>query len=97
MAREEDEGVSIAYVAATSARDLLVVPVVGDEEREGWLETLNPAVYPPVDRRRSPADSSFLSSDSVLIRPQFYPSVSSTVSPCLHQIVDHEVFFLDPR
>ncbi len=34
--RERAEGVRVAYVAATRARDLLVVPVVGDEERDGW-------------------------------------------------------------
>ena len=36
--RERAEGVRVAYVAATRARDLLVVPAVGDEERDGWLE-----------------------------------------------------------
>ena len=30
--REEAEGVRVAYVAATRARDLLVIPAVGDEE-----------------------------------------------------------------
>ena len=36
----------MAYVAATRARDLLVVPAVGDEARAGWVEPLNKAVYP---------------------------------------------------
>ena len=36
----------VADVAATRARDLLVVPVVGDEERDGWLAPLNKAIYP---------------------------------------------------
>ena len=31
------EALRVLYVAATRARDLLVVPAVGDEEREGWL------------------------------------------------------------
>ena len=44
--RERAEGVRVAYVAATRARDLLVVPVVGDEERDGWLAPLNKALYP---------------------------------------------------
>jgi ATP-dependent helicase/nuclease subunit A len=35
--RELAEGVRVAYVAATRARDLLVIPAVGDEERDGWL------------------------------------------------------------
>ena len=30
-AREQAEGVRVAYVAATRARDLLVVPAIGDE------------------------------------------------------------------
>src|SRR4030095_8457739 len=33
LQREDAEGVRVAYVAATRARDLLVVPAVGDEER----------------------------------------------------------------
>ena len=38
----------MAYVAATRARDLLVVPAVGDEPfpDEGWLSPLNKAIYP---------------------------------------------------
>ncbi|MEZ5351454.1 MAG: UvrD-helicase domain-containing protein [Bryobacteraceae bacterium] len=49
--REHAEGVRVAYVAATRARDLLVIPAVGDEERDGWLEPLNKAIYPAWDRR----------------------------------------------
>ena len=45
--RERAEGVRVAYVAATRARDLLVVPAVGDEELDGWLSPLNKAIYPP--------------------------------------------------
>ena len=30
------------YVAATRARDLLVVPAVGDERYDGWLDALDP-------------------------------------------------------
>jgi ATP-dependent helicase/nuclease subunit A len=47
--REAAEGVRVAYVAATRARDLLVVPAVGDQEVEGWVAPLNKAIYP--DRR----------------------------------------------
>ena len=54
-ARELAEGVRVAYVAATRARDLLVVPVCGDEERDGWLSPLNKAVYPPRDQYRERA------------------------------------------
>jgi len=52
-AREAAEGVRLAYVAATRARDLLVVPAVGDEPfEEGWVSPLNHAIYPqPLARR----------------------------------------------
>ena len=47
VARDEAEGVRVAYVAATRARDLLVIPVVGDVPWEGgWTAPLNRAVYP---------------------------------------------------
>ena len=36
--REHEEALRVLYVAVTRARDLLVVPAVGDEEREGWLQ-----------------------------------------------------------
>jgi ATP-dependent exoDNAse (exonuclease V) beta subunit len=43
--RERAEGVRVCYVAATRARDLLVVPAVGDAPFEGWLAPLNKALY----------------------------------------------------
>ena len=46
-AREEAEGVRVAYVAATRARDLLVVTAVAEKELPGWLSPLNKAIYPP--------------------------------------------------
>ena len=45
-ARERAEGIRVAYVAATRARDLLVVPAIGDEPFDGWLGPLNKALYP---------------------------------------------------
>ncbi|HSF47684.1 MAG TPA: UvrD-helicase domain-containing protein, partial [Burkholderiales bacterium] len=68
LRRDEAEGARVAYVAATRARDLLVVPAVGDEEREGWIEPLNRAVYPPKETRRqqvqAPGCVEFKSKDS---------------------------------
>ena len=53
--RDEAEGVRLAYVAATRARDVLVVPAVGDAPFEdGWVRPLNKALYPPVGDRQSP-------------------------------------------
>ena len=40
--RDEEEAIRLLYVAATRARDLMVVPAVGDEECDGWLARLNP-------------------------------------------------------
>ena len=49
VARDQAEGVRLAYVAATRARDLLVVPALGDEPWEGgWFGPLNRALYPPL-------------------------------------------------
>jgi len=56
--RDVAEGVRIAYVAATRARDLLVVPAVGDAPFEkGWLADLNKAIYPATGmyRKSQPA------------------------------------------
>jgi ATP-dependent exoDNAse (exonuclease V) beta subunit len=60
---DRQEGVRVAYAAATRARDLLVVCAVGDSTfvnqhplyREGWLAPLYPALYPNEDRWRSPS------------------------------------------
>jgi ATP-dependent exoDNAse (exonuclease V) beta subunit len=99
--RDTAEGVRVAYVAATRARDLLVVPAVGDEEREGWIDPLNAAIFPPIDRRRSPAAAvgcpAFRSKDSVLERPNADPATAATVSPGLHHMGQHDVVWWDPR
>jgi ATP-dependent exoDNAse (exonuclease V) beta subunit len=87
LRRDEAEGTRVAYVAATRARDLLVIPAVGDEEREGWIQPLNRAVYPPKETRRqqvqAPGCAEFKSKDSVLVRPGGSAG-TSTVSPGLH-------------
>jgi ATP-dependent exoDNAse (exonuclease V) beta subunit len=87
LRRDEAEGARVAYVAATRARDLLVVPAVGDEEREGWIQPLNTAIYPPREARRqqiqAPGCAEFVSKDSVLVRPSGSAG-TSTVSPGLH-------------
>ena len=58
--RDGEEALRLLYVAATRARDLLVVPVVGDrsaaqeDQEQGWLRKLGPVIYPPPDAVRSP-------------------------------------------
>jgi ATP-dependent exoDNAse (exonuclease V) beta subunit len=85
-AKDRAEGQRLAYVAATRARDVLVVPAVGDEIYEGgWLDPLMPAIYPPVSARRSPSPAigcpGFPSKDSVLNRPDGDPAKPATVAP----------------
>jgi ATP-dependent exoDNAse (exonuclease V) beta subunit len=54
LVRERAESVRVAYVAATRARDLLVVPACGDAPISGWIDVLNPVLYPPDRERRRP-------------------------------------------
>jgi ATP-dependent exoDNAse (exonuclease V) beta subunit len=89
LLREQREGERIAYVASTRARDLLVVPAVGDAPYpDGWVAPLNAAIYPADDRRRSGANADgcpkFSSKDSVLVRPDGDPATRLTVCPGEH-------------
>ncbi|MBI4904687.1 MAG: UvrD-helicase domain-containing protein [Acidobacteria bacterium] len=99
-ARDTEEGKRVAYVAATRARDLLVIPAVGDEERKGWLSPLNNAIYPSQDKRRVSASAPgcpALGPMSVLDRPPEYAGEIS-VKPGLHIIGgNHEVVWWDPQ
>jgi len=75
----------VAYVAATRARDLLVLPAVGDVAWDGgWTGPLNGAIHPPIGLRRSPgagAGCPPFKKDSVWRRPDNDPSTPLTVSP----------------
>lgn len=88
-ARDQAEAQRLAYVAATRARDVLVVPVIGDGPYEGgWLDPLMPAVYPPEPSRRgssrAPGCPEFVSKDSVMNRPEGDPARPYTVAPGSH-------------
>jgi ATP-dependent exoDNAse (exonuclease V) beta subunit len=53
--REGAESQRLVYVAATRARDLLVVPAVADEARtHSWISALNPSLYPAGKTYRFP-------------------------------------------
>jgi ATP-dependent helicase/nuclease subunit A len=89
--RDRAEAERLAYVAATRARDLLVVPTIGDGPYEGgWLDPLTRAVYPPEADRRKPLPPTgtppFRSKDSVLNRPDGDPARPTTVAPGTHII-----------
>jgi ATP-dependent helicase/nuclease subunit A len=88
LAREREEGIRLAYVAATRARDLLVVPAVGDGPHQGgWTSPLHDSIYPVGDRRGSaeaaPGCPAF-GRDSAVDRPDGDPAGPDTVVPGLH-------------
>jgi ATP-dependent helicase/nuclease subunit A len=80
-------------VAATRARDLLVVPAIGDEPFDGgWLSPLNEALYPPLEDRQSPKQAvgcpPFKGKDTVLERPDGEQPGIATMRPGQYDIVD---------
>jgi ATP-dependent helicase/nuclease subunit A len=97
---DEEEALRVAYVAATRARDLLVVAAVGDEPRPGWLSPLYDALYPAQDHYRvsstAPGCPQF-GHRTVLNRPPEEPEEKS-VRPGLHRPRSggHEVVWFDP-
>jgi ATP-dependent helicase/nuclease subunit A len=88
LKRDRAEAIRVAYVAATRARDLLVVPACGDQPIEGWFEVLNPVLYPFDAMRRNsvPApDCPAFGEESVLERgPKGKRPVAGSVRPGLH-------------
>jgi ATP-dependent exoDNAse (exonuclease V) beta subunit len=85
-ARDRAESERLTYVAATRARDILVVPAIGDAPYDGgWLDPLMPAIYPPDGSRRHPRKApgvpDFQSKDTVLHRPDGDPASPKTVAP----------------
>lgn len=112
-ARDVAEGVRVAYVAATRARDLLVVPAIGDDPTPGtgpqmaaewWVAPLHPAIYPPEERRRKPSLAKQYPKfgiDSVLLRPDGEPADDTNVRPGAHGFGQgdeaYSVVWWDPR
>jgi ATP-dependent helicase/nuclease subunit A len=101
LQRDREEVVRVAYVAATRARDLLVVPALADQEPEGWLQPLNPAIYPaPLLRGAATAAPGCpqFGKEAVLDRPDG-AFTALAVPPGLHrpQAGSHEVVWWDPR
>jgi ATP-dependent helicase/nuclease subunit A len=96
-ARDRAEGIRVAYVAATRARDLLVVPAIGDDpgEHSGgaavsawWTSPLHGAIYPAADQRRNPEIATgcpAFGDDTLLSRPKSGPGADN-VAPGLHRL-----------
>jgi ATP-dependent exoDNAse (exonuclease V) beta subunit len=109
LRHDREEAARLVYVAATRARELLVIPVVGDEpgeieeEKKNWLDVLRPVVYPASgqrrDARQAPGTPTF-GSDSTLERPSSARAhTNDSVAPGLHRpsLGDHHVVWWDPR
>jgi ATP-dependent helicase/nuclease subunit A len=100
LQHDREEAVRLTYVAATRARELLVVPVVGDETVAGWVDVLHPVLHPKAGERRkarpAPGCPTF-GNDSVLERPG--GGADQGVQPGLHapQAGTHSVVWWDPK
>ncbi len=107
--RDSEEALRLLYVAATRARDLLIVPVVGDrtpaqeEEAQGWLCKLAPVLYPPPERirvavSRNPPGCPRFGDESVAPCPSNVPTTKSVI-PGAHQPIagSHQVVWWDPN
>jgi ATP-dependent helicase/nuclease subunit A len=100
---DKEEAARTLYVAATRARDLLVVCAVGDQPFEGWLATLNPVLYPPKDdsfnpETNQPAGCPRFGTDNAILRPRkaLRPEGSVTPGLCKPQAGKHRVVWWDP-
>jgi len=103
LRREEEESIRLTYVAATRARDLLVIPVVGDERQDGWLSVLSPAIHPHPGDRHQPeiaAGCPTFTADSVFERPaECRRTLEDAVAPGEHhaEAGSHRVVWWDPH
>ncbi len=103
MRIEKEEAARVLYVAATRARDLLVVCGVGDQPYEGWLATLNPVLYPPEDasfkpQAKQPNGCPQFGDDNVFKRLKNAVRPRGSVTPGLHRpkAGEHRVVWWDP-
>jgi ATP-dependent exoDNAse (exonuclease V) beta subunit len=101
--RDIEEAARVLYVAATRARDLLVVSTVGDVRYDDrWLSALNPAIFPAADRSfapetNHPAGCPEFGGDNC-IRPTGVLRPKGSVTPGEHKPEEgeHRVVWWDP-
>ncbi|HEX7809212.1 MAG TPA: 3'-5' exonuclease, partial [Thermoanaerobaculia bacterium] len=97
------EEARLAYVAATRARDLLVVTALGEGPHEtGWLATLSPAIYPAPDQEPTapqPSYSAKFARETTLARPDriVMPSVRPGQYEFASEHGAYDVVWWDPR
>lgn len=103
MRLEQEEAARLLYVATTRARDLLVVCAIGDQPYDGWLSTLDPVLYPPVETSfepatRQPPGCPEFGVDNVIERPSNCFRPPGSVFPGLHipRVGEHQVVWWDP-
>jgi ATP-dependent exoDNAse (exonuclease V) beta subunit len=111
LARDRAEGVRVAYVAATRARDLLVIPTIGDHPfgkwdlvENSWVRPLYKGLYPRRESYRHAEQAvgcPKFGQDSVLERPDNAFADEDNVSPGLHRFGSetsyYEAVWWDPR
>ncbi len=77
LARDHAEGIRLAYVAATRARDLLIVPALGEEPyQRTWFAPMNRALYPPHGESPQAVASCPDFGDSTILDPEGRGSVT---------------------
>ncbi|MDP2272899.1 MAG: UvrD-helicase domain-containing protein [Archangium sp.] len=101
LARDQEEALRLTYVAATRARDVLVVPVCSERQwKDTWTEVLYPALYPQLgfehEPRPAPGCPPF-GRDSILDRDGGVPN--EVPLPGLHRAatMKNGVVWWDPK
>jgi ATP-dependent exoDNAse (exonuclease V) beta subunit len=101
-ARDRAESLRLLYVAATRARDVLVVSAVADQpQNDGWVGPLLPGIYPEEERAHlslvPEGCPRFRGTDTVIERPPG-AVVNAPIRPGLHKPTrgSHSVVWWDP-
>ncbi len=103
LEQDREEAIRLLYVATTRARELLVLPVVGDprdDEKEGWTTPLDDVVTPKSRRASQPAPGCPpFGDETVLERPAKARPIGPALKPGLHQPIagDHGVVVWCPK
>ncbi|MEM8930791.1 MAG: UvrD-helicase domain-containing protein [Acidobacteriota bacterium] len=102
LERDRAESTRLAYVAATRARDVLVVTGTGiGPWEESWLGALDDAIYPAKEHFHTAASAPGcpdFGGSTVLVGPVDAHRARPTIRPGLHRsrVGDHSVVWWDP-